>query len=206
MPEIQPKLIKAKLKVVRPTQMTAGYGQIDEKVNRFKKMSDAARTKALASAFAPGVVGPGGELYLIDHHHEAIAAMRLGVRDIYLGVVADLSGFKERDFWTYLDHRCWVHCYDINGDRRPFADMPKRLGLIKDDPYRTLAANVRNAGGFAKADLPFLEFLWANYFRIHVPRTLLKKRPGEALKAALKLSKSQKAQALPGWAAKSGGQ
>jgi hypothetical protein len=202
MPQLQPTLVKAKLKTVRPTQMTAGFGQIDVKVKSFKKMSAAERERKLDKLFAPGVVGPRGELFLIDHHHEAIAALRVGAKEIYLGVVADLSDVKERDFWIYLDHRSWVHCYDIDGDRRSFSEMPRRLGRIRDDPYRTLAANVRNKGGFAKSDLPFLEFLWANYFRNNISKGLLAENPKEALKRALTLSKSQKAKSLPGFAAK----
>jgi len=182
--------------------MTAGFGQIDQKVKKFKKMSASQLERRLDKLFAPGVVGPGGELYLIDHHHEAIAALRVGAKEIYLGVVADLSGFKERDFWIYLDHRTWVHCYDIDGDRHPFSEMPRRLGKIRDDPYRTLAANVRSEGGFAKSDLPFLEFLWANYFRNNIAKSLVDKNPEEALKLALALSKSRKAECLPGFAAK----
>jgi hypothetical protein len=28
------------------------------------------------------------------------------------------------DFWIYLDHRSWVHCYDENGKRQTFEHIP----------------------------------------------------------------------------------
>jgi hypothetical protein len=40
-------------------------------------------------------------------------------------------------------------------------------GLV-DDPYRSLAGYVRNAGGYVKTDAVFAEFLWADFFRHRV--------------------------------------
>lgn len=67
--------------------------------------------------------------------------------------------------------------------------MPKRLSKLKDDPFRSLASDIRKQGGYAKAPIPFLEFLWADFLR----RTLVKKDvdkdyPG-TLAAALKAAR-----------------
>ena len=39
---------------------------------------------------------------------------------------------------------------------------------LRDDPYRSLAGYVRNAGGFEKTPTAFAEFLWADFFRPRV--------------------------------------
>ncbi len=73
---------------------------------------------------------------------------------------------------------------------------------MADDPYRSVAASVEERGGFAKAEAPFFEFLWANHFRNHVPVALVKRKYEEAVEAALKLARSTKSSFLPGWAGK----
>ena len=90
-----------------------------------------------------------------------------------VGVVRDLSALDASAFWIYLDHLSWVHPYDQHGRRRSFKDMPSSMRSLRNDPYRSLAGEVRDAGGFAKSDQPFLEFLWTNFFRTNVPAELL---------------------------------
>ena len=41
---------------------------------------------------------------------------------------------------------------------------------LKDDPFRSLAGELRRAGGFAKETTPFSEFLWADFFRRKIKR------------------------------------
>ena len=36
---------------------------------------------------------------------------------------------------------------------------------MEDDPYRSLAGELRTMGGFAKDSSPFSEFLWADFLR-----------------------------------------
>ena len=63
-----------------------------------------------------------------------------------------------------MDFRGWTHPYDGKGRRRPYADLPKAVTGLVDDPYRSLAGVLRNDGGFAKDSTPFAEFLWADFF------------------------------------------
>jgi hypothetical protein len=41
---------------------------------------------------------------------------------------------------------------------------------LKDDPFRSLAGELRRAGGFAKDTTPFSEFLWADFLRRKMSR------------------------------------
>jgi hypothetical protein len=98
-----------------------------------------------------------------------------------------------------MEFRTWSHPYDNRGKRRDYRDMPKRLTQMLDDPYRSLAAMVRNAGGFAKNQEPFVEFLWADFFRPRIAIASIKKEPRKAARAGLKLARSEQARYLPGW-------
>ena len=106
---------------------------------------------------------------------------------------------KEEAFWIALDNQSLCHTYDEKGERSAFSDMPKRLSKLKDDPYRSLASDVRKQGGYAKVAIPFLEFLWADFFRRAVTRETIKDDYPKALAAALKAARSRKADYLPGW-------
>jgi hypothetical protein len=71
---------------------------------------------------------------------------------------------------------------------------------MRDDDYRSFAGEVRDAGGFAKPTEPFMEFLWANFFRDRINAKKLRKDRDQALRLGLKLAGSDDARHLPGWA------
>ena len=121
------------------------------------------------------------------------------VNTAFLAVQANLSALAKDEFWLVMDHRQWVHSYDAQGRREPFSAIPKGLKSLTDDPYRSLAAAVRMAGGFPKDQAPFAEFLWADFFRHRVPAAQLRSDPDSALSAALLLAHDTAAMHLPGW-------
>lgn len=198
--QIQSELIEVSIDQLRPTQMTVGYREVERKRDEWKRMDALDCEHAMSEQFFPTVKGPAGAYYIIDHHHTALAIRRAGAKTVKVGVITNLDCLSMEDFWIFLDHRTWVHCYDTKGERKPFASMPKTLREMADDPYRSLATAVRRKGGFAKSDLPYLEFLWANFFRKKIAPSLLQKRMKEATRKAIKLAGSKDASHLPGWA------
>jgi len=70
---------------------------------------------------------------------------------------------------------------------------------MEDDPYRSLAGELRFAGGYAKDTTPFSEFLWADALRRRVDSKTIKDDPDTALEQALAFAKSSAASYLPGW-------
>jgi hypothetical protein len=106
----------------------------------------------------------------------------------------------DRDaFWGVMDNKRWVYPYDAKGERRHFKDLPKTITELKDDPYRSLAGELRRAGGFAKDTTPFSEFLWADFLRRLLPRKTVEDNFSKAMEKALELAKSENAIYLPGW-------
>ncbi len=120
-------------------------------------------------------------------------------------VVADLHHLDKDAFWTVCDHKSWVHPYDSEGVRREFSEIPKAIGDLKDDPFRSLAGELRRAGGFAKDTTPFSEFLWADYLRRNIKEKRVEGDFSAAMEKAMALAKSKDAGYLPGWCGPSKG-
>lgn len=198
--QIEPGLIEVSTEQLRPTQMTAGYREVGRKCDEWKHMDALHREHLMRELFFPAVKGPDDAYYIVDHHHTALAVLRAGAKTVKVGVIANLDCLAIEDFWIFLDHRTWVHCYDTKGERRPFSSMPKTLTEREGDPYRSLATAVRRKGGFAKSDLPYLEFLWANFFRKEIAPSFLRKQMKQATQKAVKLAATAAAAHLPGWA------
>ena len=102
-------------------------------------------------------------------------------------------------FWFVLDNHNWMHPFDDQGRRRRYEDIPTSVKDLVDDPFRSLAGELRRAGGFAKDTTPFSEFLWADFLRRRMKRKFVQKDFGGALKYALKLARTLDADYLPGW-------
>jgi len=147
----------------------------------------------------PVVFGPDERYYVVDHHHLARALHEEGVEDILVTVIGDLRMVHKDAFWNVMDNKRWVYPYDTKGERRPFKDLPKTIRELKDDPFRSLAGELRRAGGFAKDTTPFSEFLWADFLRGQMGRKLVDTDFSKAIEKALRLAKSQDATYLPGW-------
>ena len=196
---IESHLREVPLRQLRPTQMTVGFREVDEKRKSWDKLGDKARRKEMDEQLFPVVKGPGKAFYVLDSHHTALALARERAERVQAGLVKDLSHLDREAFWIFLDHHSWMHSYDAKGKRRPFSDMPDRFEDLQDDPYRSLAGLVRDAGGFAKSEEPFLEFLWANHFRSHVPSRLVKSDLKQACRVALALAHRKESAHLPGW-------
>jgi hypothetical protein len=121
------------------------------------------------------------------------------VKDILVTVIADLTMVDRDAFWVVLDNRRWVYPYDTKGERRHYRDIPKSIADLKDDPFRSLAGELRRAGGYAKDTTPFSEFLWADYLRRRLSRKTVEADFAKAMEKALALAKSPEAVYLPGW-------
>jgi hypothetical protein len=147
----------------------------------------------------PSVLGPDGRHYITDNHHLARAMWDEGVKHVLVTVQADLSALTKVSFWRYLDNRALCHPYSADGHRVPFDQIPGSIAKLVDDPYRSLAGNLRHLGGYAKDLTPFSEFLWADFLRNRVKRKAIEKDFETALRKALKLAKSDAAAYLPGW-------
>jgi hypothetical protein len=184
---------------LRPTQMTVGMREVKEKRKRFREKKAKKQSEAIGKHMIPVVLGPDKNFYVVDHHHLARALHEEGIKDVFVTVIADLTMVNRGAFWGVLDNKRWVYPYDATGERRSFKDIPKTVAQLKDDPYRSLAGELRRAGGYAKDTTPFSEFLWADFLRRNLSRKSVEADFNSALEKALALAKSHNAIYLPGW-------
>jgi hypothetical protein len=195
----EPVLNPIPIKDLRPTQITVGFREVAEKRRQWRDQSQDKGSEFLGKHMIPVVWGFKGRHYVLDHHHLCRALLEEGVEHILVNVIADLRTLAKAEFWVHIDNRSWCHPYDAAGGRRDFADIPATVAGLKDDPYRSLAGELRRAGGYAKDITPFSEFIWADFLRRRVKLKLLAENFPAALTRALKLAKDESANYLPGW-------
>jgi hypothetical protein len=189
---------------LRPTQITVGMREVKAKRQAWRMKAANKGAEFLGQHMIPVVRGPKGRYYIIDHHHLALALHEEGQKDVFVTVVADLGRLEPAAFWFVLDNRNWMHPFDDEGLRRGYADIPKSVRGLIDDPFRSLAGELRLAGGYAKDTTPFSEFLWADFLRRRVRRKLVERDFPAALKQARRLAEGEDAAYLPGWCGKIG--
>lgn len=195
----EPVLEPVAIRQLRPTQITVGYREVDEKRKQWRERADRDGPEFLGRHMIPVLHGPKSRYYIIDHHHLVRALHDEGIQDILVNVVADLTSLTKDAFWVLVDNRGWCHPYDGEGRRRTFADIPTSIAGLQDDPFRSLAGELRRAGGYAKDATPFSEFIWADFLRRRIKRGLVEKDFGTALTKALAAARSRAADYLPGW-------
>jgi hypothetical protein len=199
LPNTDLHLVTVQLEDLRPTQVTVGYREVDAKRAHWGTLDKKRRVSAIDSHWFPAVLGPKGRYFVVDHHHLGLAWLKEGVESARVTVIKDLSWLEPTLFWRIMEHNQWVHPFDASGERCDYANLPKQLSDLTDDPYRSLAGELRGKGGFAKDTTPFSEFLWADYLRLKIPAARVRKNFDDALNDALAHAHDPDARYLPGW-------
>jgi hypothetical protein len=195
----EPRIHPVSIITLRPTQITVGMREVKAKRKSWRDHPDEKKADFLGKHLIPVIWGPKEQFYVIDHHHLTLALHQEGVKEVATTVVADLRRLPLDAFWIFLDNRGWLHPFDERGRRRSYADVPRKIADLVDDPYRSLAGALRLSGGYAKDTTPFSEFLWADFLRRRIKGKLLANDFAAAQVQALKLAKSAEADFLPGW-------
>jgi hypothetical protein len=194
---IQSVLVKS----LRPTQIAVGRKLIKAKRkglrNAIKKPQELVDF-ILANPIRV-IAGPADQLYVVDHHHLAHALLDEGFKTAPVVVMADLSKLTMAEFWKEMEANAWLHPYDGKGDKQPVSAIPLKISKMQDDPYRSLAGFVRRQGGFEKTSTPFVEFIWADFYRSKISLKELKRDFNLAVGRAKKMASSEDASGLPGF-------
>lgn len=193
------KVQPAKLESLRPTQLTVGMLEVEHKRQHLAALAPKDQQSFLQEHAIPAVIGPGGKLYITDHHHLARAALQAGAASGYCCIDADLSSCAAAQFWEEMNKNSWVHPLDQNGVRHRYASIPSRLDQLIDDVYRSLAGFVRDAGGFEKTRTAFAEFVWADFFRRNIAIEDLSADFDKTVHDALRLARGPLAKHIPGY-------
>lgn len=197
---IEPVLHPVAIHDLRPTQITVGMREVHRKREDWRNRRLDDKGTWLGGHMVPVVIGPGNTPWVIDHHHLARALHDEGVETVLVSIVDKLDTVPKKRFFAFLEARNWLHCYDDEGRRRDWDDLPRHVGKLVDDPYRSLAGELRRAGGYAKSEAPYTEFLWADFLRDRIKRSLVEDKFDKALVKALGIARSRHAAYLPGFA------
>ena len=63
------------IKKLRPTQMTAGFREVELKRVEWRSAGRKHQPELLRKHVVPAVLGPGKAPYIVDHHHFALALL-----------------------------------------------------------------------------------------------------------------------------------
>ena len=185
---------------LRPTQMSVGMAEVAAKRREWAALDAKQRHKRLEHQVFPAVLGPGRRFFILDHHHLGLALVAEGVRQVWVALQDDLSWLAPAVFWRTMEFRAWAHPFDARGQRHDCRSIPLLLTRLQDDPYRTLANRVQEAGGYAKSAALYAEFLWADFLRTRSAIRSARSLAPAAVRAGVKLARSPAARYLPGWA------
>jgi hypothetical protein len=193
------KLHEVEVHRLRPTQITVGMIEVDDKRAKLKALHDHERRDFLAAHPIPAVWGPEDKLYITDHHHLGRALTDANIDTGFFCVEEDFCKLELPEFWQKMRAAHWAHPIDEKGRACHCDDIPHHLNKLRDDVYRSLAGYVRNAGGFEKTPTAFAEFVWADFFRPRVVVGPTRQDFDKAVAQALKLASSPDAAKLPGY-------
>lgn len=196
---VHPVLRPVPIKSLRPTQMTVGLREVAAKREEWRKRERDSAGRFLGTHMIPAVAGPDGHAWLVDHHHLALALHLEGVDEVMVSIIAKLDHLPRGRFLAFMDAHNWLHPYDEKGHRRDFDDLPQHVADLIDDPYRSLAGEVRQAGGYAKSPTPYTEFLWADFFRDRIKADHLNTHFARCVEEAVPMARNREAKHLPGW-------
>jgi len=158
---------------IHPTQYTYGAQEVRQKTAKFSSMHSSDLEDYLKSNPIPCIQGLNGGLFAIDHHHLVRALSESDVskddKVVHVTIAGILDGYTSDDeFWKAMLTNNWVWLSDEkgNGPIHPSL-LPSTVSSLVNDPYRSLAYNVRQAGGYNKLTIPYQDFLWGDFYRAH---------------------------------------
>lgn len=152
----------ATLDQLRPTQASLGHMLMQCKRTGFEGKTVDKMQKYIADHVVPGILGPGGNIYITDHHH--FTAAMSGTKYSDLSVVAcplhDLRSTTEPDnFWAEMMNNGWVWMEDNRGQPLQsgpggapwYTTIPTTISAsFADDPFRSFSEWVRDDYGYIK--------------------------------------------------------
>ena len=90
---------------LRPTQFAVGMDEVNDRYARIHKMGKDEFRKYLKDKVGSVVIGPGGELYLVDGHHLALALTHDGRPQMLVKVLDDWSHLTQEEFYARMIRR-----------------------------------------------------------------------------------------------------
>lgn len=194
---------REKVDNLHPTQLRVGYHAVAEKKEKIEEMSKSDRKEHLRKNPIPVVLGPNNVLYIVDHHHLARAVYEADHQKVFIKIMKDWSKFDEKEFWKKMIAANYTYLHDTVTQRDYVPeDLPTHVWSMKDDPYRSLAGDLRDEDFYQKKESEFfIEFAWAEALYDFYKKKkvdVFKEKYSELLDMARDFAASDEAKNLPG--------
>lgn len=204
-----PDLKKTRILDLKPMQIPAGMLEVQDKARALRDMKSKESDAWLREGSVPIVEDYKGRKRPVDHHHEARAAWEADLDEAYTHRYFDdemhdrIKALPRDQFYAVT--RAMGLFYDRDqfgvGPHDP-NHLPEDVRGLADDPYRSIAWQVRKRGGYDKTSIPFAEFKWAQYFRERVSTYPTRADFEQSVLEAMKIVHDAAAKGLPGYKAK----
>ncbi|MER0109901.1 ParB-like protein [Aeromonas dhakensis] len=193
---------EANIAALHPTQGGVGQIQVDNTQAELTGKSAKQLDKVMKKKEIPIVIAPDGGYWLVDRHHLTKALWQLGVKQVRVKVIARLQ--DKASFWSQMQGNHWAWLKDERGQPLTPEQLPSRIDLLPDYPYRTLAGLLQDAGYFDKREqVYFVEFAWASWLGRQMDWLPIDSANlADRLYQAKRLACSNKAADLPGYPGK----
>ncbi|MDD5304590.1 MAG: ParB-like protein [Elusimicrobia bacterium] len=201
-----PEAKKTRILDLKPMQIPAGMLEVQEKARALRDMKSKETEAWLKDGSVPVIEDYKGRKRPVDHHHEARAAWEADLDEVYTHRYFDdemhgrLKALPRDQFYAVT--RAMGLFYDRDqfgvGPHDP-NHLPEDVRSLADDPYRSVAWQVRKRGGYDKSSIPFAEFKWAQYFRERVQTYPTRADFEKSVLEAMKIVHDPAAKGLPGY-------
>ena len=163
---------RTKVLELKPMQIPAGMYEVQDKARDVRDMKKKEVENWLREKSVPILEDYKARKRPVDHHHEARSTWEADYDEVYTHHYFDdalhrkIKGLSRDEFYAVT--RAMGLFYDRDqygaGPHDP-NHLPEDVRGMADDPFRSVAWQVRKRGGYEKSDEPFAEFQWAQYFR-----------------------------------------
>jgi hypothetical protein len=131
---------------ILPTQQNEGFAEVDAKAAAFDLFSSLPQVESdLVGDIEPVVIGPGGQLYLLDGHHTFTALLdsEWGAQNptVYVNIVANFSNLTTSQFTAAMQANNFLLPLN-DGVPESVADLPASLTGLTSDVYRGLEYSI----------------------------------------------------------------
>jgi hypothetical protein len=203
---VSPEPKSVKILDLKPMQIPAGMYEVQDKAQSLRGMKAKDSDKWLRDKSVPYVEDYKGRKRPVDHHHEARAAWEADLSEAYAHRYLDdqlhdsIKALPRDAFYAV------THAMGLFYDRDQFGSgphdpnhLPEDVRGMADDPFRSIAWQVRKRGGYDKSGLPFAEFHWAQFFRERVQTYPTRADFEKSVLEAMRIVHDPAAKGLPGY-------
>ena len=201
-----PDPVRTRVLELKPMQIPAGMYEVQDKARDVRDMKKKEVDDWLREKSVPILEDYKARKRPVDHHHEARSTWEADYDEVYTHHYFDdalhrkIKGLSRDEFYAVT--RAMGLFYDRDqygaGPHDP-NHLPEDVRGMADDPFRSVAWQVRKRDGYEKSDEPFAEFRWAQYFRERLKTYPTRADFEKSVVEAMRLVHDPAAKGLPGY-------